>query len=275
MNSNISPSLVLGTTYRYEVRDVWVFVESLRRHYAGEAMLLVSGGGSRALVDYLLSRNVQPLYFDCPAWMITHVQFGRFVRYGELLRGSDHRYQQVLITEVSDVVFQGHPFDGAPEGDLLCFLEGGERTIANCPVDRNWVQSLYGPEVLARVGQGKISCSGITLGTHEAVLDYLDRLCGHVRPDRFLAVLGERGHDQGIHNVLLQTGGLPRARLIDNGRHVFTVGHVPDEEVLLEGDRIRAAKTDQICPIVHQYNYKPKLAARIAAQYPPPSEERR
>src|SRR5262245_57307170 len=102
-------------------------MESLRRHYAGEVMLLVSGGGSGELVKYLTSRYVRPVYFDCPAWMIAHVQFGRFVRYGELLRGSDCRYDRVLLTDVSDVVFQGHPFDSAPEGELLCFLEGGQR----------------------------------------------------------------------------------------------------------------------------------------------------
>src|SRR5262245_4939676 len=177
--------LILGTAYHYGVRDVWVFVESLRRHYTGEVMLLVSGGSaSRPLVEYLVSRQVRPIFFDCPAWMITHVQFGRFVRYGELLRDSSRRYERVLLTDVSDVVFQSHPFDHAPEGELLCFLEGGDRTIGGCPVNSNWVSSLYGPEILARVSRGPISCSGITLGCHEAILEYLDRLCGHIRPAR-------------------------------------------------------------------------------------------
>src|SRR5438128_464452 len=118
-----SRTLVLGTAYRYEVKDVWVFVESLRRYFDGEVMLLVSSASSPALLHYLETRQITPVLFDCAAWMIPHVQFSRFVRYGELLRAANADYERVLLTDVRDVVFQDHPFDGAPNGELLCFME--------------------------------------------------------------------------------------------------------------------------------------------------------
>jgi hypothetical protein len=271
MMSNSCRTLVLGTAYGYEVRNIWVFVESLRRYYTGEVALLVSSRSSRTLYQYLAAKGITPVFFDCAAWMFSHVQFSRFVRYGDFLRRSDI-YDRVLLTDVSDVIFQGNPFDGAPDGDLLCFMEARGRSIAMCPANSNWVTALYGPQMLARIGSRDISCSGTTIGTHAAVLDYIDRLVSHVSPARFVPLFGKRGgHDQGIHNVLLHTGALPRARAVPNGIHVFTVGFVPDAEIVLDGGRILTA-TGNCCPIVHQYNYKPALYGHVAAQYPLPPE---
>lgn len=267
--TTLARTLVLGTAYGYEVPHVWVFVESLRRHYAGEVVLLVSGRAPSALYRYLAARGVMPVVFDCAAWMVPHVQFTRYVRYGELLRLAG-RYDRVLLTDVGDVLFQGHPFAGAPDGELLCFMEAAGRSIAACRSNSNWILSLYGPETLARVGGCDISCSGTTIGTHAAVLGYIDRMLGQVRPDQFLRLVGQRGHDQGVHNVLLHTGALPHARAVSNGVHVFTVGFVPDADVALAGDHILAAATGVCCPIVHQYNYKPVLLGHVSARYPLP-----
>lgn len=260
-----SPYLVLGTAFGLGVGQVRVFVESLRRHYVGPAMLLVTSARSADLVAYLKSRGVTPVFFDCPYWMVAHVQVARYVRYGELLRGGEVPYERVLLTDVSDVLFQAHPFAAAPAGELLCFLEHPGRTIGACPTNARWVEQLFGPGGLARVRDKPISCSGTTIGTPAAVLDYIDRLLSHADPVVLSRLAGFRGHDQGIHNYLLYTGALPRARLVPNGEHVYTLGFVPDAEIILGPGGTVLAPGSRVCPIVHQYNYKPGASAHITA----------
>jgi predicted O-linked N-acetylglucosamine transferase (SPINDLY family) len=263
-------TLVLGTAYGYDVEPIWVFVESLRRHYAGEVKLLVSSTSSAALFDYLASRQITPVFFDSAAWMVPHVQFSRFVRYGELLRGSEVRYDRIFITDVRDVVFQGDPFAGAPEGDLLCFMERAGRKIADCRANREWIADLYGHDMLLRFADEDISCSGTTMGSSAGLLEYFDLLVGSVDVSQFHALVGRHGHDQGIHNVLLHSGALPHARRVANGTHVFTVGFVPDNELRLENGNILVAATGVKCPVVHQYNYRSLVKAHILAQFPLP-----
>ena len=207
-----SQFLVLGTAHGFRVPQVWVFVESLRRYYQGPAMLLVSGRESAELVKYLHSRDVTPVFFDCADWMTAHVQLTRYVRYGELLRGCQRSYERILLSDVADVLFQAHPLAGAPRGELLCFMERPGQTIGECPNDSLWVRQIFGADVLKQLSDRPISCSGTTIGSHAAILRYIDFLLSHADPKRMAGLSNYRGHDQGIHNYLLHTGALPEAQ---------------------------------------------------------------
>jgi hypothetical protein len=233
--------------------------------------MLISSPHSGALVRYLKSRGVRHEYFDVAAWMTPNLAFSRFVRYGEMLRDMDPQYDRILMADVTDVLFQGHPLDTAPEGDLLVFIETAGRTINDCKQNRGWIETLYGPEVLARLGGNDISCVGTTIGDHSSVLQYIDRMVGpQPRPADARPLLNYWGHDQGIHNYLLYTGQLPGVRTVPNGTHVLTAGFVPDADVKTEGSRIVFGPQNVCPPIVHQYNYKPALDAFVASLYAMP-----
>jgi len=126
--------------------------------------------------------------------------------------------------------------------------------------------------MLARLANREVSCSGTTLGTFAAVRDYVKKLIGEIRPQHFIALGRARGHDQGIHNVLLYTGALPDARIVPNGMYVYTVAVVPDGEIGLAPGAILVSETNVCCPIIHQYNYKQHVLNHISAQYPLPQK---
>ena len=262
------PNLVLGTAWNIGIPDVHIFIESLRRHYRGQVMMLVTSKGSGALVKYLRSREVIPVYFDCTYWMVMHVQLSRHVRYGELLRGAEKEYERILLTDVTDVVFQSDPFAQLPDDELLCFLEGPGRTIGQSENNRSWVEQIYGSEGLERIKNYEISCSGTTIGSHRAIVDYIDLLLQPAKPNLMVPLMKYRGHDQGIHNYLLRTGALRNARLIPNGQHVYTVAYVNDADIALGPAGTILAPGPHLCPIVHQYNYKPALLAHVRSVYP-------
>lgn len=262
-------TLVLGTAIGCGLcPEIRVFVESLRRHYRGEIQILVTSKSPPDLIDYLRQWGVTPRLFDSALWMSPHVQLTRYVRYLEILRESQVTYDRILLTDVIDVLFQDHPLTGAPEGDLLFFMEDSRRTIGLCPDNSRWVRQVFGRTVLADLAGEVISCSGTTIGTHAAIVDYLSLLLSHVRPDVMAAVREWRGHDQGIHNYLLHTGAIPRARRIENGIWVHTLGSVPDSEVSVADDSVRTAQGDR-CPIVHQWNYRPEVAAWVSRTWKP------
>jgi hypothetical protein len=194
-----------------------------------------------------------------------HVQLARYVRYAELLRGASKMYERVLLTDVTDVLFQADPFSNLPEGELLCFLEVAGRTIGQSPVNTRWIKYIFGPEAAERLKSFEIVCSGTTIGTHVAMIHYIDQLLGHAKPE-ILVKLRRRGHDQGIHNYLLRTGALPNARLIPNGQHVYTMARVPDPDIGL-GPNGTILASGRLCPIVHQYNYKPRVLEHVNAAF--------
>ena len=264
------PNLVLAAAWDIEAADVRPFVESLRRFYRGDVMMLVTSKGSAALVDYLRSREIIPVFFDCQIWMVMQVKLARYVRYGELLRAADKQYARILLTDASDVLFQADPFANLPDDELLCFLEDPVRTIGQCPDDSLWIQQIFGPAILERLKDFEISCSGTTIGTHAAIVQYIDLLLQPAKPNLMAKLMNFRGHDQGIHNYLLRTGALPQARLIPNGEQVYTVGSVKDSDITLASGGVILAPGARACPVVHQFTYKPALLAHVRAAYPSP-----
>lgn len=261
--------LVLATAMGYGPASVRRFVESLRRHYDGEIGFLVTSRGpnAQALLDYLAQWRVTPHFFDTALWMITDVQVGRYVRYYEILRGASQPYDRVLFSDVSDVVFQAHPFDGAPAGDLLAFLEHPRQTIGACQTNTLWITDIFGADMARQLAPFTVSCSGTTIGSHRAMCAYVEKLLSHAKPPLMMKLQGKRGHDQGIHNMLLHTGALPGVIQVENGTHVFTLGRVPDGEVVLTADAILTVAGRKPA-IVHQYNYRPAVNAWVETVWP-------
>lgn len=270
MSQNPQPNLILGTAFDYTIDQVRIFVESLRRYYAGEVMLLVSSRDSGDLLAYLAAYNVTPVFFDSAYWMVAHISMSRYIRYAELLRAVPGRYARVLLTDVVDVLFQADPFSNVPDGQLLCYLEVAGRSIGDCPLNSRWIQEIFGDRELRKLRNHGIICSGTTMGTQDAIQDYIDRLL-YYAPPKILAPLGQgrRGHDQGIHNYLLRNGLLPFARIIPNGVHVFTVGSVPEEQLIPAPGGQILTQEGVLCPIVHQYTYKDNLALHVRNAFPP------
>lgn len=265
----MSRDLVLATAMGYGAAPVRRFVESLRRYYDGEIGFLVTSRGANAqdLLDYLARWRVTPYFFDTALWMVTDVQVGRYVRYYEILRGAAQPYDRVLFSDVSDVLFQAHPFDGAPKGELLTFLEHPQQMIGACKTNSLWISDVFGPDMAKQLAACRVSCSGTTIGSHGAMVEYVEKLLSHAKPPLMLKLQGKRGHDQGIHNMLLHTGALAKAVQVENGEHVLTLGRVPDDQVCLSNDAITTL-AGAVPAIVHQYNYRPAINAWVESRWP-------
>ena len=96
---------------------------------------------------------------------------------------------------------------------------------------RSWIESLYGPEVSARFGDREISCSGTVIGSHEALLDYIDRLVGSVTHSNSFRWRAGQDTIRAFIMCCFTTVRCRCACRVANGRHVFTVGYVPDREM--------------------------------------------
>jgi hypothetical protein len=182
----------------------------------------------------------------------------RYFRYYRFLATGGARYENVMLTDVRDVFFQRDPFDFEVGEVANCFLEDDRHTLASESYDRGWLLAAYGEETLHELGDKPISCSGITIGPREAMLDYV-----RVMVDELLRLPRQyAGIDQGVHNYVLYKELVPRARLIRNGDGpVFTVGLVPHAEIdaLIEAGRLNSN-------VVHQYPHHAGLKETLLRQ---------
>jgi len=149
---------VIGAAYKYGVDQVRVFVESLRATvYAGDAIMLV-GRLQWRLKAYLRRHGVRML----PHWSTRKlhgpIQAHRFERFAKVLQGEAGRYDQVIVADVRDVLFQRHPFTGVTGPDCRFYLEAAPWTFATEPTNRRWAKLFLGEAGFAAIGPCRISC---------------------------------------------------------------------------------------------------------------------
>ncbi len=137
--------LVLGAAVGFRVAQVRVFVESLRATgYAGDVTMLV-GRFQWRLRAYLRRHGVRTL----PHWSTRKlhgpIHAVRFERFARILRASAGRYDQVLVSDVRDVLFQKHPFADLASPACRFYLEAAPWTIGSEPTNRRWANLFLAP----------------------------------------------------------------------------------------------------------------------------------
>jgi hypothetical protein len=267
-NSPDARRVVLGAAVGFNVDQVRVFVESLRAvGYTGDVVMLVRWPGFK-IRRYLRSRGVKPIPILQTRSFTRSVHARRYTIYANYLRARLDRYDQVMLSDVRDVVFQRHPFEGINSPKCHFFLEGSTQTIGEDPTNSRWVRGCATHDEAEAVAACRISCSGITIGGIRAVVAYLDHMIDRIRviPFRVYRKIGH-GYDQAIHNLLIHLNPDIDGIIVQNNGHIATMALGPRSLYRLdEAAQIHTSAGHQPA-ICHQYDRFPEFCAAIEARY--------
>jgi hypothetical protein len=185
-----------------------------------------------------------------------------------------NRYSKVLLIDVRDSFFQSNPFHIIPSEvrSVLYVFKGVESvSIGGCGWNGRWVRDCFGDKILAEIGTRNIICSGVSIGTTDAVYQYLtlmnDILMG--RKESSLSA-GSRfpgcernGVDQGVHNVLVHKNMVEHLEIKSesDGKVVNMQGRT----AIVSKKTVTNSK-GILFPIVHQYDRYPDLQKLIFAE---------
>lgn len=105
--------------------------------------------------------------------------------------------------------------------------------------------------MLNEIGDNYISCSGITFGDSQSVIEYIDKMLPLIDQ-----LHGQNCRDQGIHNYLIYTNKLPKVRLVaDDEGPVSTISIAKNKNKIMlnkTGDVINGLS--EVINIIHQYD---------------------
>ncbi|MDE2001610.1 MAG: hypothetical protein KGI60_03560 [Patescibacteria group bacterium] len=170
------------------------------------------------------------------------------------LAANENKYKRVMLSDTRDVIFQKDPFDFSVH-PLCCFIEHEGSEIQDSPVNAEWIRTGFGPEEFEHLRHKPIICSGITIGSTQGILRYLEIFLDTIVNKDVPAHL--RGMDQGIHNYLIHEGKVESSLYKNNEGPVFTLGL--EDDVRLKGGYIHNANGG-IPNVVHQYDRHWRLA---------------
>jgi hypothetical protein len=259
--------LVLGAAIGFDAKQVRIFVESLRMNYTGDVLLLIRWPGLR-VARYLKSRGVDVMRVFQTRSFSRSVHARRYAIYLDYLRAQASRYDQVMMSDVRDVVFQRNPFDGVANPKCHFYLEGAARTIGEDATNSRWVRGCFSAADAERLAVRRISCSGITIGGTAAITAYLERMATRIRtmPLRIYRRIGH-GYDQAIHNYLVHLDSAIDGIVVENNQHIATMALEPRAFYRLDQKSLIYGPDDHLFPICHQYDRFPDLLKAVEARF--------
>jgi len=241
---NSKYATVMGMATNYDLAVFKRFVGSLRRSgFEGNIILAVSPVPQPGVEDYLNSQDVtmkrlklvnctsdlvkmalkdkkdgkSPNAHQVEVMTCAHpypdlkVRWGRFALLRDYLKECHDCTGPVLVCDVRDTFFQRDPFgpDAPPVDGLQVFQEHRVmRTthwLVKAPVEKCKKMKIFDKPML---------CSGTTIGTRSAMLQYLEAMVKEMRDwmkKDDCCCNKMNGDDQSIHNYLFYSGKLPFA----------------------------------------------------------------
>ena len=242
--------LIMGAAYGYSSDALEPFVKSLRKYWNGDCLLIVSPLGQE-LRNFFNSYNIITFELEDSISNPKDLQTVRYEIYKSILEENFLEIDQVLITDVRDVVFQDNPFRGASGTALEFFYEPS--LFRNCSANWPWVGGLYGREGMELVRDQYIICSGTTIGTRSGMLHYLSAVTEEMERIRKTGRKIFPGEDQPIHNYLIYSGKFSDYTCHHNGHGpVSTLNHQLSFTFNRSGHMLDV-NGDPI-PVVHQWD---------------------
>lgn len=186
---------------------------------------------------------------------LCHCNSGRFFYYQDFLER--HReYEQVLIADVRDVVFQRSSFDTVLGPALYLFEEFPSTPLGEQIKNAAWIRDLYGSSVLDDLADRPVVCAGVIMGEHARVLSGV----AHIARVSMINYVGW-GTDQGTLNYLVRRGALSSAEVKPYGSGpAMHVGIAPRDTIRTGAEGRIRNREGEVCSIIHQYDRHPDLA---------------
>jgi hypothetical protein len=129
-------------------------------------------------------------------------------------------------------------------------------------LDSEWVQQVFGNDVLDRLQGRFVACCGTTIGGREAIMDYLARMTKAILRYKY------RPLDQAISNMILHLE-IPPEQVVfhKNGEgSVLTLEGMDEKEIHLEDGEMRF--NGRATAVVHMYDRMPETDAFVKELYP-------
>ena len=267
--------LILSIMHGYDYPFVEPFFESLKRvNFSGDVVVFVSDKVSKATRRKLAKTDAKFIdyYSAFPFIESYHESFKdispsisinnyRFILFLQFLKGHQHEYERVMLTDIRDVIFQKEPFSVEGGQGISFFLEDPSQTFRH-RFNYEWLAAATDTTTADGLADLPVSCAGITIGDVNQIIAYLKYIKSKLVNREKL----EWGLDQGIHNSYLYVVKPAGLRVFSSDDpYVVNLGAYQPYNVDQVGEVVNSK--GEPYAIVHQYDRSGKLFAAIKEKY--------
>ena len=246
MNEN--KHLVIGAATGYKKKDLYNFIESLRKVYTQEIILIINKKIDKETILYFNSRNIKTYVTKKTSRTIFK---DRYKIYLDIIQNNKN-IEKVMVTDTKDVIFQINPFENHLFDKINFFLE--DKYIFECPTNSRWLIRSYGKKVYEKLKKNSISCSGVTLGERDSMIQYCSKMVWEIKHNIYFTLnFFNKGSDQGKNNFLINQPEFNYAKLFKN-IDCFVVNLSNSKPDIIDYKNKTFSINNKKISVIHQYN---------------------
>ena len=269
----MAQNLILGLVHDFNYFRIERFFKSLyKTPFKGHVCIFLGPGADDKTQQTLTKLGVETIRYTTsfPFIEAPHVDnfkslpeniaiynFRHFLYYDYLLKNG-HKFSNVLLTDVKDVVFQKDPFDFAMENKLYVALE--KQTIEACAWTGKWIVEGYDEATLKAVQHNLASCAGTTMGPTPLMKQYLFKMLTEIKKLKD----AQASADQAPHNVLLYNHELdPVVMLPTDSDVIMTVGSLHGYPFAYDSEGFLLSANGKRVNLIHQGDRRVELQKQL------------
>jgi hypothetical protein len=242
MNDN----LVIGMAWKYQIKDVFIFVESWKKHCNSDLILVVNSDAEDSFINYLEKSGVLIYDFIFQESKIPNIF--RYFAFQSILNNLN--YKKCFITDVKDVVFQDNIFLYS-ENELDFFMESiifNHYSKFNENYNFNTYEVFYGIEKALNLCSKTVSCCGTVLGYKKYIELYLNTMVEQFSNKN----LNIFGLDSAVHHYIVHNDIIISTKN-KNGNGVLTLQETSKDKIKTVNNN-KVLFDNKFPFVLHQYD---------------------
>jgi hypothetical protein len=191
-------------------------------------------------------------------------------------------FKQCLITDTTDVIFQGNVFKRVSCEKVHAFAENKSIKLKNEQFNYAWITKLYGSRhYFKELSDQEVYCCGtILFGSLKAARSFLKLFAIECLSENMAISYSGKinsgqefsfktpydAAEQGIFNKMVFLKEMPFHNH-ENGDVIYTIGTEPRADIILENEFIFKRGNPIMPAVIHQYNRHPDLLEFVKRKY--------
>ena len=185
--------------------------------------------------------------------------------FNEFLKTFGKKYNQVLLTDIRDVVFQGSFFNLYESyNNYLGYATELRKIKDDVGVNLPWTLQLLGQEDTKKIWDNQIVCCGNIFGTVEALISLLDNMLDIIKKrNGFFWGADQPAEAYAIYNNLIEVDKIISSRADEDGS-IYTNGLIENNTVT---DDYVLNLYGHVPHIIHQYDRHKEMVELVDRRY--------
>ena len=214
--------------------------------------------------------NLDNIHLGKYIFINSHFLLKRFIWYSKIDKKILKKYSYIILSDCRDVIFQSDPFEILKNSKEFLVSGCEPEFIKKNKINKKWLLEAYEKnyEIYSNLLNSPIICAGVTFGSTQIVLDYLEKMRIEIKN---YIITNKKASitnlDQIFHNKIFAFANNDAITIDKSNKFISTLGFTRKFDIKIDNSSKKIIVNGNIPSIIHQYDRDTLLSNTILSWF--------